>query len=72
VAGTTIDNNQRLKVAHVSLIWKDDPEKSGKVPFLNTAIVGGNLRDKKVAQGPMTFLRHEYFAFTAGKQGPSS
>ena len=65
--GTTIDNNQRLKVAHLSHIWKDDPEKGGEEPFLNAAIVGWNLRDKKVAEGPMTFLRPGNFAFTAGK-----
>ncbi|KAG7374025.1 glycosyl transferase family 90 protein [Nitzschia inconspicua] len=65
--GTTIENNQRLKVAHLSHIWKDDPEKGGDEPFLNAAIVGWNLRDKKVAEGPMTFLRPGNFEFTAGK-----
>jgi hypothetical protein len=65
--GTTIENNQRLKVAHLSHIWKNDPEKGGEEPFLNAAIVGWNLRDKKVAEGPMTFLRPGNFDFTAGK-----
>lgn len=65
--GTTIDNNQRLKVAHLSHIWKDDSEKGGKEPFLNAAIVGWNLRDKKVAGHPMTFLRPSNFEFSAGK-----
>eukprot|EP00816_Leptocylindrus_hargravesii_P013174 CAMPEP_0196808768 /NCGR_PEP_ID=MMETSP1362-20130617/8757_1 /TAXON_ID=163516 /ORGANISM="Leptocylindrus danicus, Strain CCMP1856" /LENGTH=662 /DNA_ID=CAMNT_0042183225 /DNA_START=171 /DNA_END=2159 /DNA_ORIENTATION=+ len=65
--GTTIHNNQRLMVAHLSHEWKDDPEKGGEIPFLNAAIVGWNLRDKKVAEHPMTFLRHSNFPFTAGK-----
>ena len=65
--GTTIDNNQRLKVAHLSHEWKDDPEKGGDEPFLNAAIVGWNLRDKKEADHPMTYLRPSDFKFTAGK-----
>jgi len=65
--GTTIDNNQRLKIAHLSHRWKDDPEMGGDEPFLNAAIVGWNLRDKKVADHPMTFLRPSNFEFSAGK-----
>ena len=65
--GTTIDNNQRLKVAYLSHKWKDDPEKGGDEPYLDAAIVGWNLRDKKVAEQPMTFLRATQFDFTAGK-----
>ena len=47
--GTTIENNQRLKVAQLSHEWKDDDEKGGTSPFLDAAIVGWNLRDKKIA-----------------------
>ncbi len=65
--GTSIDNNQRLKVAHYSHTWKDDPEKGGEEPFLDAAIVGWNLRDKKIADKPMSFLRSKDFGFTAGK-----
>ena len=68
--GTTIENNQRLKVAYLSHQWKDDPVKGGKEPYLNAAIVGWNLRDKKTADRPMTFLRAQEFerqGFTAGK-----
>ena len=65
--GTTIDNNQRIKAAHLSHQWKDDPEKGGEEPFLNAAIVGWNLRDKKTANHPMTFLRPSNFEFSAGK-----
>ena len=65
--GTTIDNNQRLKVAHLSHIWKDDPEKGGEEPFVDAAIVGWNMRDKKTATDPMTFLRPTNFGFDAGK-----
>lgn len=65
--GTTIDNNQRLKVAHLSHVWKDDPLKGGEEPYLDAAIVGWNLRDKKIAEGAMTFLRPDKFEFTAGR-----
>jgi len=65
--GTTIENNQRLKVAYLSHEWKDDKEKGGEEPFLDAAIVGWNMRDKKTAAGPMTFLRATNFKFTAGK-----
>lgn len=65
--GTTIDNNQRVKVAYLSHKWKNDSEKGGEEPFLDAAIVGWNLRDKKVAERPMTFLRPKDFEFTAGK-----
>jgi hypothetical protein len=66
--GTTIDDNQRLKVAHLSHIWKNDEEKGGDEPFLDAAIVGWNMRDKKTADKPMTFLRQTDFGFTAGRQ----
>jgi hypothetical protein len=65
--GTTTDNNQRVKIAYLSHEWKDDSEKGGEEPFLDAAIVGWNLRDKKVAESPMTFLRSAKFKFTAGK-----
>jgi hypothetical protein len=65
--GTTIDNNQRLKVAYLSHAWKNDPEKGGDEPYLDAAIVGWNLRDKKTADSPMTFLRSKEFDFTAGR-----
>ena len=65
--GTTIESNQRLMVAHLAHCWKDDPEKGGKIPFLDAAIVGWNMRDKKISSGPMTFLRSNEFNFTAGK-----
>jgi hypothetical protein len=44
-------------VAHLGNLWKTDPEKGGDVPFVDAAIVGWNMRDKKTADGPMTFLR---------------
>uniref|UniRef100_A0A7S2R1F7 Glycosyl transferase CAP10 domain-containing protein n=1 Tax=Eucampia antarctica TaxID=49252 RepID=A0A7S2R1F7_9STRA len=53
--------------AHLSHIWKNDPEKGGDEPFLDAAIVGWNLRDKKTADSPMTFLRKANFDFTGGK-----
>jgi len=54
-------------VAHYSHEWRDDPEKGGEEPFLDAAIVGWNMRDKKISEGPMTFLRQSDFGFTAGK-----
>jgi len=65
--GTTIHTNQRLRCAWLSHEWKNDPEKGGEEPFLDAAIVGWNLRDKKIAKGGMTFLRKKEFEFTAGK-----
>mmetsp|Transcript_12624 Transcript_12624/g.25747 ORF Transcript_12624/g.25747 Transcript_12624/m.25747 type:complete len:673 (-) Transcript_12624:51-2069(-) len=71
--GTTIDDNQRLKSAYLSHSWKNDPEKGGgatrkNVPFLDAAIVGWNMRDKKVHNKPMTFLRKSTLPFDGGKQ----
>jgi len=65
--GTTIHNNQRLKVAYLCNEWKVDPVKGGEEPYLDAQIVGWNLRDKKINSGPMTFLRQSNFGFTAGK-----
>jgi Glycosyl transferase family 90 len=65
--GTTIQNNQRLKAAYLCNQWKNDPEKGGDEPFLDAQIVGWNLRDKKIADSPMTFLRSSEFNFTAGR-----
>lgn len=65
--GTTVETNQRIKVASLAHEWKEDEEKGGNEPFLDAAIVGWNLRDKKTANGPMTFLRKSEFPFTAGK-----
>uniref|UniRef100_A0A6V2ELU9 Glycosyl transferase CAP10 domain-containing protein n=2 Tax=Ditylum brightwellii TaxID=49249 RepID=A0A6V2ELU9_9STRA len=66
--GTTIHNNQRLMVAYLAHEWKNDEEKGGPEPFLDAAIVGWNMRDKKISSSPMTFLRKSEFGFTAGKQ----
>lgn len=71
--GTTIDTNQRLHLAHLSNTWKNDPKLNGEeagddVPFLNAEVTTWNLRDKKIAGTPMTFLRHESFIFKAGRE----
>jgi hypothetical protein len=65
--GTKIENNQRLHLANLSYKWKDDPIKGGEEPYLDAAIVGWNMRDKKIASKPVTFLRLGDFDFTAGK-----
>mgnify|MGYP003865582359 CR=1 FL=1 len=66
--GTTIETNQRLKLAQLSQSWKEHPIKGGNEPYLDAALTGWNLRDKKIAGSPMTFLRPPQFEFTAGRQ----
>ncbi|KAF4027700.1 Glycosyl transferase family 90 [Phytophthora infestans] len=75
--GTTIDTNQRLHLAHLSNTWKKDTMMNGEaerdgdqelVPLLNAEVTTWNLRDKKIAGKPMTFLRHEKFIFEGGRQ----
>jgi len=65
--GTTVDDNQRIKAAYLSHLWKDDDVKGGEEPYLDACIVGWNLRDKKTADSAMTFLRPNSFDFTAGR-----
>jgi hypothetical protein len=66
--GVTIEDNQRLMVSHLSHEWKHDQLKGGDVPYLDAAIVGWNMRDKKTHDKPMTFLRKDTLAFDGGKQ----
>ena len=66
--GVTTDDNQRLKVASLSHEWSSDAEKGGDVPFCDAAIVGWNMRDKKVHDKPMTFLRKSSLGFSGGRQ----
>lgn len=71
--GTTIDTNQRLQLAYLSNKWKEDPSLNGEdagdgVPLLNAEVTTWNLRDKKIAGKPMTFLRTEGLNFEAGRQ----
>ncbi|OQS01999.1 hypothetical protein THRCLA_05599 [Thraustotheca clavata] len=72
--GTTIDTNQRLHLAHLSNLWKTESEYlhlMEPLPYLDAEITAWNLRDKKIAKSPMTFVRKERFQgrgeFTAGK-----
>ncbi|KAL4151888.1 hypothetical protein PRNP1_008825 [Phytophthora ramorum] len=80
--GTTIETNQRLHLAHLSNTWKTDPAMNGEaerdaatadheqelVPLLNAEVTTWNLRDKKIAGKPMTFLHNEDFIFEGGRQ----
>ncbi|DBA01658.1 TPA: hypothetical protein N0F65_010309 [Lagenidium giganteum] len=71
--GTTVDTNQRLHLAHLSNTWKRDPEFNGEaagdhIPFLNAEVTTWNMRDKKIAGKPMTYLRSHEFIFKAGRQ----
>ncbi|ETV93176.1 hypothetical protein H310_12782 [Aphanomyces invadans] len=73
--GTTKETNQRLHLAYLSNLWKKEPEfhhMVHPVPYLDAEITAWNLRDKKIAGHPMTFLRKDKFKgrgeFTAGKE----
>jgi hypothetical protein len=60
-------------LAHLSNTWKNEAEFNGDstgddVPFLNAEVTTWNLRDKKIAGKPMTFLRNKSFIFDAGRQ----
>ncbi|ETV78772.1 hypothetical protein, variant 1 [Aphanomyces astaci] len=73
--GTTKESNQRLNLAYLSNLWKKEPEfhhMVHPVPYLDAQITAWNLRDKKIAGHPMTFLRKDKFKgrgeFTAGKE----
>lgn len=43
--GTTVENNQRLKVAALCHEWKDGPVRGGHEPYLDAAIVGWNRKN---------------------------
>ena len=79
--GTIIETNQRLHLAHLSNLWKkqeeDEMEKNNRVSLpslkipillLDAEITAWNLRDKKIARHPMTFVRKQRFEIiSAGK-----
>ncbi len=71
--GTKIDTNQRLKLAHLSHLWGKDGFYNGQenedfpVPYLDAALTGWNMRDKKIASEPMTFIKKKDFVFKVGK-----
>lgn len=54
--GTTVDNNQRLKVASLCHQWRDDPVKGGDEPYLDAAIVGWNRKYRFVSTIPCLSL----------------
>lgn len=62
--GVTIETNQRLKLAHLSHSWEQEPTTQG---LLDAKLVGWNVRDKKIATSAMTFVRPDTFQFDAGK-----
>ncbi len=71
--GTKIETNQRLKLAHLSHLWSKDGFYNGQenedfsVPYLDAALTGWNMRDKKIASAPMSFIKKKDFAFKVGK-----
>ena len=72
--GVTAATNQRINAAALSHLWKSDDRYNGSngssngVPFLDAAITGWNLRDKKIAGHPMTYLKKEDFPFKGGRE----
>lgn len=67
--GVSIETNQRIKCSYLSHIWKNDPVKGGDEPYLDSAIVGWNKRDKKEWDSPMTCLLNpeEELGFKGGR-----
>lgn len=71
--GTTIETNQRLRLAHLSYLWSQDGFYNGRenedfsAPYLDAKLTGWNMRDKKIASEPMTFIKKKDFAFKVGK-----
>ncbi len=64
--GVDAVTNQRLHLAQISYDWsgkKQFSDSQSSVPFLDAKITGWNLRDKKIATEPMTFLQKRAFAF---------
>ena len=77
-----METNQRLHVAQLSHDWSTNPRLNGSSasngehssgtdeallhPYLDAKIVGWNVRDKKIAGQPMTFIRKKDFNFEGG------
>eukprot|EP01084_Bolivina_argentea_P152993 266760_1 len=72
--GVTEDTNQRLKCAGLSVRWKDKinhpefEEMAVEPPFLDAAIVGWNMRDKKLWHAPMQHINIKEMNFEGGKE----
>lgn len=63
--GVTKETNQRINVAYISREWEDIPELNGTVgpKYLDAKITGWNMRDKKIANSKMTFVKPKSFRF---------
>lgn len=59
--GVTIETNQRLHISQLCYEWEQ--EGSALKGYLDAGIVGWNMRDKKIAASPMTFVRSRNFPF---------
>jgi hypothetical protein len=59
--GVTPETNQRLQAALYDYQWNKDghPYKD----YINAKITGWNMRDKKIAGVPMTYINQSYFPF---------
>ncbi|CAM9228787.1 unnamed protein product [Ectocarpus fasciculatus] len=82
--GTTRETNQRLAISWQSFEWESSPKHNGKGssssssdggggggstdPLLDAAIVGWNLRDKKIAGQEMRFLDPTTIPFKGGRE----
>ena len=69
--GITTATNQRLHLAQVSYDWERDPALNGSAtgghPFLDAKITGWNMRDKKVSNSRMDYVKKELFPFNGDK-----
>ena len=74
--GTSIETNQRLRVAQLCFDWEAATDSSNfkiggsshVTPFLDAKITGWNFRDKKIASKKMTFVRKADFPFEGDKK----
>jgi hypothetical protein len=66
--GVTPETNQRLKVAELGHLWKQ--EGSPYQGYLDAGVTKWNLRDKKIAGHKMTFLRPSDLMFKLAEFTP--
>eukprot|EP01136_Pigoraptor_vietnamica_P028612 Opistho-1_new@86264 len=69
--GCTVETNPRIHIAQISHEWSTNPALCGsdEVPrYLDAALTTWNLRDKKLAGRPMTFVNPTDFPFKVGTE----
>ncbi len=66
--GVTINDNQRLKLAHISKLWKTDNKYNennsiDNTSFLDFGITTWNSREKKIMNKELTYIKPNEFIF---------